>query len=179
MGTITLRHPAVAGQFYPRNSKTLLDDLKSYLSPPAETVRAMGCIVPQGTTYLPPGQRPDPFVGNGTQWFDQGTSSYHSLNVSLLKRASHGLTFKANYTYSKVIDLNSAILAPSGGNEPPDVFSPYNLFLNRGPASYSLQHQFNANYSYQLPFGTGQHFGAGAHGLLNQLIGRFQYFRDR
>jgi carboxypeptidase family protein len=136
---------------------------------------AMACIVPQGTTYLPPGPRPQPFVGNGVQWFDQGTSSYHSLNVSLLKRASHGLTFKANYTYAKVMDLNSAILAPSGGNEPPDVFSPYNLFLNRGPASYSLHHQFNAAYSYQLPFGNGQHFGSGAHGLLNQVIGGWQW----
>jgi MEMO1 family protein len=46
MGTITLRHPAVAGQFYPRNPKTLLDDLQSYLSPPAEPVRAVGCVVP-------------------------------------------------------------------------------------------------------------------------------------
>ena len=46
MGTITLRHPAVAGQFYPRDSKTLLDDLQSYLSPPAEPVRALGCVVP-------------------------------------------------------------------------------------------------------------------------------------
>jgi hypothetical protein len=138
--------------------------------PTAQRVR-----VPQGTTYMPPGTRPNPYVGNGVTWFDQGTSSYHSLNVSLVKRASHGLTFKANYTYSKVIDLNSAILAPSGGNEPPDVFSPYNLFWNRGPASYSLEHQFNANYSYQLPFGTGQHFGAGAHGLVNQLIGGWQW----
>jgi hypothetical protein len=138
--------------------------------PAAQRVR-----VPQGTTYMPPGTRPNPYVGNGVTWFDQGTSSYHSLNVSLLKRASHGLTFKANYTYSKVIDLNSAILAPSGGNEPPDVFSPYNLFLNRGPASYSLNHQFNANFSYQLPFGSGQHFGSGATGWMNQLIGGWQW----
>jgi hypothetical protein len=124
---------------------------------------------------MPPATRPNPYVGNGTTWFDQGTSSYHSLNVSLLKRVSHGLTFKANYTYSKVIDLNSAILAPSGGNEPPDVFSPYNLFLNRGPASYSINHQFNANYSYQLPFGSGQRFGSGASGVVNQLIGGWQW----
>lgn len=46
MGTITLRHPAVAGQFYPRNPKTLLEDVQSYLSPPAEPVRALGCVVP-------------------------------------------------------------------------------------------------------------------------------------
>jgi len=46
MGTITLRHPAVAGQFYPRNPKALLADVQSYLSPAAEPVRALGCVVP-------------------------------------------------------------------------------------------------------------------------------------
>jgi hypothetical protein len=131
--------------------------------------------VAQGTTYHPPATRPNPYVGNGVQWFNQGTSSYHSLNISLLKRASHGLTLKANYTYAKVMDLNSAILAPSAGNEPPDVFSPYNLFLNRGVASYSLNHQFTANFSYQLPFGSGQRFATGATGVVNQLIGGWQW----
>ncbi len=131
--------------------------------------------VPQGTTYMAPGTRPNPYVGNGVTWFDQGTSSYHSLNVSLVKRASHGITFKTNYTYGKVIDLNSAILAPSAGNEPPDVFSPYNLRLNRGVASYSLQHQFNGNFSYQMPFGNGQRFGNGASGVVDHLIGGWQW----
>ena len=141
----------------------------------AAVAAAQRVRVPQGTTYMPPATRPNPYVGNGATWFDQGTSSYHSLNVSLLKRASHGLTFKANYTFAKVIDLNSAILAPSGGNEPPDLFSPYNLSLNRGPASYSINHQFNANFSYQLPFGSGQRFGSGASGVVNQLIGGWQW----
>jgi hypothetical protein len=131
--------------------------------------------VPQGTTYHPPATRPNPNVGSGVQWFDQGTSSYHSLNASLTKRTSYGLSFKANYSYAKVMDLNSAILAPSAGNEPPDLFSPYNRFLNRGPASYSLNHQFNANFSYALPFGSGQRFGGGAHGVVNQLIGGWQW----
>jgi hypothetical protein len=123
---------------------------------------------------MAPGTRPNPFIGNGVTWVDQGTSSYHSLNVSLTKRASHGLTFKANYTYAKVIDLNSAILAPSAGNEPPDVFSPYHLELNRGVGSYSLQHQFSGNFSYQLPFGHGQQFGNNATGFVDKLIGGWQ-----
>jgi len=46
MGTITLRHPAVAGRFYPRNPKALLADVQCYLSPPVELVRALGCVVP-------------------------------------------------------------------------------------------------------------------------------------
>jgi len=131
--------------------------------------------VPQGTTYFAPSTRPNPYVSNNTQWVDEGTASYHALNVSLQKRVTHGLTFKANYTWSKVIDLNSAILAPSGENEPADVFSPYQLFLNRGPASYSLAHVFTANFSYQLPFGNGQHFGGGATGWKNFLIGGWQW----
>src|SRR5215471_12855567 len=131
--------------------------------------------VPQGAAYLPPGTRPNPYVSNNTAWIDQGTASYHALNVSLQKRVTHRLAFKANYTYSKVIDLNSAILAPSGENEPADVFSPYNLSLNRGPASFSLHHQFSTNFSYQMPFGRGQRFAGGAGGWKNQLIGGWQW----
>jgi hypothetical protein len=118
-------------------------------------------------------QRPNPYVSNTQSWFDEGTASYHALNVSLAKRATRGLTFKANYSYGKVIDMNSAILAPSGENEPQDVFSPYNLGMNRGPAAYSIHHQFNANFSYQLPLGSGHRFGAG--GLMNQLLGGWQW----
>jgi hypothetical protein len=136
---------------------------------------AQRVLVPQGTTYMPPATRPNPYVGTTVTWFDQGTSSYHSLAVSLLKRASHGLTFRTNYTWAKVIDLNSAILAPSAGNEPPDVFSPYNLKLNRGVGSYSILHQFGGNFSYQLPFGSGQRFGSGASGFVNHLIGDWQW----
>jgi hypothetical protein len=132
-------------------------------------------IVPLGTTYMAPGTRPNPFVANAISWWDLGTANYNSLGVSLQKRATRGLSFKLNYTYSKVMDLNSAVLAPGGENEPADVFSPYNLPLNRGPASYSLLHQFNGNFSYQLPFGNGQHFVSNSHGVVNQLIGGWQW----
>jgi len=147
---------------------------------------AQARMVPQGTLYMPsvPPKtvngvtlmgRPNPYVSNTTAWFGEGTSSYHSLNVSMMKRVARGLSFKANYSFSKVIDLNSAILAPSGENEPADVFSPYYLSLNRGIAAYNIQHQFNANFSYQLPFGNGQRFATGASGLREKLIGGWQW----
>jgi MEMO1 family protein len=41
-----VRHPAVAGRFYPRDPDQLRDDLASYLSPGKEIVKALGCIVP-------------------------------------------------------------------------------------------------------------------------------------
>ena len=46
MGTTVVRHPAVAGRFYPSNPKTLRSDIQSYLSPHVEGVAAPGCVVP-------------------------------------------------------------------------------------------------------------------------------------
>jgi AmmeMemoRadiSam system protein B len=46
MGTIVVRHPAVAGQFYPRDQETLLAELRNYIIPTSERVAALGCVVP-------------------------------------------------------------------------------------------------------------------------------------
>ncbi len=132
-------------------------------------------VVPQGTLYMPPGTRPNTNVATGVSWWGQGTSSYHALNVSLVKRATRGLTFRTNYSYGKVLDYNSAILAPAGENEPAALISPYVRRLNKGIAAFSLAHQFNTSYSYQLPFGSGQRFAGGASGLMNQLAGGWQW----
>jgi len=156
-------------------------------------VNKTSAIVPQGTTYLPftpplkfcpsatPGctttltARPNPFVGPMQSWFYNTTSSYHSGSVSLTKRATHGLAFKANYTFSKLLDIESAFLATSGANEPPTVLNPFDLNMNRGLGAYNLKHQFNANFTYELPFGRGQHFGAGATGVADKLIAGWQW----
>ena len=61
-------------------------------------------LVAKGTLYHPPATRPNPYVGTGVQWFDQGTSNYHALDVSLTKRVSRGTAFKANYTWGKAMD---------------------------------------------------------------------------
>jgi carboxypeptidase family protein len=132
-------------------------------------------LVPQGATYLPPASRPNPFVARTFERLFEGTSSYHALNVSLLKRASGGLSFKANYTYSKVLDMNSALDTNSGVNQVSDAPSPHNLALSKGPAAFNLKHQFNTNVSYELPFGPGKHWGGGATGWRDKLIGGWQW----
>src|SRR5438876_4024184 len=81
-------------------------------------------VVPQGTLYLPPGTRPNVNVASGISWWGWGTSSYHSLNVSVVKRATRGLTFRTNYSWGKVMDYNSAVLAPAGENEPAALIAP-------------------------------------------------------
>jgi len=42
----TVRHPAVAGRFYPARPEALLRDINSYLAVSGEKVSAMGCVLP-------------------------------------------------------------------------------------------------------------------------------------
>jgi AmmeMemoRadiSam system protein B len=46
MATTTIRHAAVAGQFYPRSRPALLAEIESYFLPEAEPHSAFGCIAP-------------------------------------------------------------------------------------------------------------------------------------
>lgn len=50
MATTTVRHPAVAGRFYPRNPEELRAEVREYISqakvPQATPIQAIGCIVP-------------------------------------------------------------------------------------------------------------------------------------
>jgi len=41
-----VRHPAVAGRFYPKDPGALMADVRSYLSPEETKVDALGCVVP-------------------------------------------------------------------------------------------------------------------------------------
>ena len=134
--------------------------------------------VPQGTTYMPstPGLRPNPYVANTSQtWWYSGNANYHGLGVSLVKRATRGLTFKTNYTFSKALDLNSATGNASGSNEPGTILNPFDLKLQKGVAAFSLRRQFNVNFRYELPFGRGQRWGSGASGVVDKLLGGWQW----
>jgi MEMO1 family protein len=42
----TIRHPAVAGRFYPRDPDDLRAQVQSFLTPPSDTISALGCVVP-------------------------------------------------------------------------------------------------------------------------------------
>jgi len=131
--------------------------------------------VPIGTLYMPAGPRPNPYVAGTFSWLYQGTSSYHALHFSLVKRAARGLGVKVNYTYSKAIDLNSAPTSSSGQNQPQSILNPYDFKLSRGISAFSLRHQFNANFTYPMPFGRDGVNKAHSSGLLEALIGEWQW----
>jgi hypothetical protein len=136
---------------------------------------ARRATVPQGTEYIPVGTRPNPYVGSTQTWMYLGTAGAHGGSVSLTKRSTRGLTFRTNYTFSKVVDLDSAILSPSATNDPATILNPYNLKLNRGLASYNPLHQYSSSFSYALPLGNGRAIGSAAGGWVQKLIGDWQW----
>lgn len=93
-----------------------------------------------------------PFKGYGQipglKW--DGNSNYSSLQVSLQRRFSRGLTFGAVYTWSKS-------LATASSDQ--DEENPFNASLDYRAASWDRTQVFAANYVYDLP-NLAKHFGA-------------------
>jgi hypothetical protein len=78
-----------------------------------------------------------------------GTSNYNSLQASLQRRFSKGLTFGAVYTWSKSL---------ATANSDQDTQDPFNALLDYRAAGWDRTHVFAANYVYDLPNVT-KHFG--------------------
>jgi hypothetical protein len=90
-------------------------------------------------------------------------SSYHALQIEVRRRVSSGLQFQANYTFGKV-------LTDSSGTQVR--FDPFldidQAGLERARAEFDVNHVFNANFIWPLPFGA--EYGR-SYGKLDKLVG--------
>ncbi len=123
-----------------------------------------------GTTYIPVGGRPQPALSSGFFWNTVGNSSYNALQVDVTKRFSQQLQFRANYTWSKSLDNNSAPTLAQSTNEPQMILDRFNLRKDWGPSALNAANAAHFEASYQLPFGRGQHWLANAHGVEDKLV---------
>ena len=81
----------------------------------------------------------------------EGSSWYNALEMSLVKRLSHGFQFLASYTFSKILDTDGAnINATSSGNTLTlgDQNSPAQRW---GRASFDRTHRFIFSTTWDLP----------------------------
>jgi hypothetical protein len=88
------------------------------------------------------------------------TSSSNQLQLQLEKRASHGLEFRAAYTLSKTIDVNSGFRARST-----EETNPNDPAFDRGLADFDSTHRLVVSAIWQLPIGNR------GNSLLDKLIG--------
>jgi hypothetical protein len=74
-----------------------------------------------------------------------GVSNYNSVQVTVRKSLSHGLTLQGSYTFSK--SLTDLLGNSSNSNNAGDLWQQY------GPSGFNRSQRFVVNYSWDLPFG--------------------------
>jgi hypothetical protein len=87
-----------------------------------------------------------------------GNSTYNGLYVKLEKRFSHGLTFLASYTHSKLIDdassvFDASVTTGSVANFP--VADSFNRRLERDLSTGDIPNATAVSFTYELPIGPG------------------------
>jgi len=88
------------------------------------------------------------FIGSVGQQATDGNSKYNSLQASLNKRISHGLSFLLAYTYAHSQDNGSSFENTSFGTRGTNPFIPG---LNWGDSQFDARQRFVASYDYEIP----------------------------
>lgn len=95
-----------------------------------------------------------------------GYSNYNALQVRLVRRLTHGLTYQFNYAWSKLLDTGTS----SGHDQNLDYWQiAGDPRANYGPSQIDAPQNFTGSITYELPFGDGRMFPV--HGVLNQIVG--------
>jgi hypothetical protein len=130
--------------------------------------------VAQGTEYIPVGTRPNPSLGAGFFWFTEGNTSYNALQTEVTHRLSQGLQFRANYTWSKSLDMNSALTGAQASNQSQMIMDRNDLRRDWGPSALNVTSEASISARYELPFGTGKRWLGSAGQWEGKLIDGWQ-----
>jgi hypothetical protein len=109
--------------------------------------------VPNGAQYIPVGTRPNSYLGAGFFWYTEGNSSYNALQTDLTHRLTNGLELRANYTWSKNLDMNSGPTGAQAQNQAQMILNRNDLPLDWGPSALNVTSQASISARYALPFG--------------------------
>jgi hypothetical protein len=130
--------------------------------------------VAQGTEYIPVGTRPNPYLSGGFFWYTEGNSSYNALQVDVIRRMSRDLQFRANYTWSKNLDMNSGLTGAQANNQAQMILDRNNLRRDWGPSALDVTHQSSLSAHYELPLGHGKQWLRNAGRWGNRLVSGWQ-----
>jgi hypothetical protein len=96
-----------------------------------------------------------------------GNDNYNSLQTTLNRRFSRGLTVGAQWTYGHSIG-NTA-----GSNEANTAMNPYNFGMDHGNNAFDVRHSANVSAMYELPFARNNRYLGGWQlgGIMNGRTG--------
>jgi hypothetical protein len=114
----------------------------------------------------------DPQYSSLYAWASAGTSSYHSMQLSLRHAMAHGLQFQFNYVLAKSIDLGSDSERTdyNKGQNFSSIVNAWNIKGNRGPSDFDARHSISTNFNYMMPFGRGRAFASSPNRMVDTLI---------
>ncbi len=95
-----------------------------------------------------------------------GTASYNAFVAKFQRQFSRGLSFIANYTWSKVLSNTEQGGAPVGLNQRGVCLS-----CDKGMAGFNVPQRLVVSGVWDLPFGRGKRYGNGASAAWDRMIG--------
>jgi hypothetical protein len=101
----------------------------------------------------------NPAVASDNLRTAEGFTKYHTLQILVNRRLSHGLSFNANYAYQVAY-----------GSSLDTLFKPRALLRTTN----AVPHAYKLTAIYELPFGRGKRYGANWDGLVNGIAGGWQ-----
>jgi hypothetical protein len=132
-------------------------------------------IVNGADYFAPKSPRMNPNLSNARYEVSNGISNYNALQFDVTQRFSHGLQFRANYTFSKSLDNHSSsFLNNSGLGGTTTYMDPFDPRLDYGPSNFNITSRISGNFGYALPVGKGKTYLANATGVVNAVLGGWQ-----
>jgi hypothetical protein len=101
----------------------------------------------------------------------EGTANYHSLQLKVTKRLSHGLQVQGAYTWAHAIDNSNDPLVPGTGGVS-FARNPLNPDQDRGNSDHDIRHVGVISYIWEMPFGRGKSFANS--GILGRVLEGFE-----
>ena len=151
---------------------------------PAQVCSTASCVtggtgatrgaVTLGQQFIPVGLRPNQYLSGGFFWTTQGNSSYNGLQVELTRRLARGFQFRGNFTWSKNLDMNSALTGAQSNNQAQMLMDRSNLRRDWGPSALDARAQSTMSFHYDMPFGPGQRWMHASNGAMSKVVGGWQ-----
>jgi hypothetical protein len=118
--------------------------------------------------------RLNPNFGTLRVWENVANSNYSSLQLSVRKQATHGMTFNLNYTWSHAIDDGSTWHSGSTSSNGPAAGEGYTTDatlpgLDRGNSIFDIRQRLVGNYVLELPWYHSQQ------GFLGHVLGGWSH----
>ena len=142
-----------------------------------------GFLTSSGTVLPSPLLAGNPtLVGDGTGQvrlnLTTGEANYNALQLAFQQRLNKGLSFQANYTWSKCLTNNNGYYGRYGdaaaSQASNDISFPQNTYdidADYGVCDHDVRNVFNGYVTYQLPFGKNRAMGKDASPILDAVLG--------